>query len=118
MYSNRLVKLIIGTAIILAATVALQAFVPPGGAPEGNPAYIGMGDLQRIEAQAIPDSGAPESSSAYAGMGDLRRFEAQQVNVNTGTTAVSHPVAGMGDLHRFEAQQLLPDAVTNSTLSP
>lgn len=118
MSSNRLVKLIVVTIIILAVALTVQAFEPPDGAPESNPAYVGMGDLRYIEAQTFASAGAPEGNAAYSGIGDLRRFEAQQVNANTGTTASSRPVAGMGDLHRFEAQQFLPNAVTSNTLSP
>lgn len=118
MSKNRLMKLIVGTTIILAAAFTVQAFEPPDGAPVGNPTYIGMGDLRYIEAQAIPNARAPEGNSAYSGIGDLRRFEAQQGYADPGATASNHPLAGMGDLRRFEAQQFLPTIVTKSTLSP
>jgi hypothetical protein len=115
MTKNRLMKLIVGTIIILAAALAVQAFEPSDGAPESNQPYVGMGDLRRIEAQ---DSRAAEWISANVGMGELRRFEARQVNVSTGATTSSHPVVGMGDLHRFEAQQLLPISVSNRSSTP
>lgn len=118
MSKNRLMKLIVGTTLILAAALTVQAFEPPDGAPVGNPTYIGMGDLRYIEAQALLNAKAPEGNAAYSGIGDLRRFEAQQVYVTLGATASVQPLVGMGDVRRFEAQQFLSNAVTKGILSP
>jgi hypothetical protein len=144
MSNNHLVKLIVGIAIILAASVALQAFEPSVGVAYSDPTdigrrnlqlcgeqisnsdyatiktnqpYVGMGDLHRFEAQPIPKSVASALSSAYVGIGDLRRYEVQPVP-NTTASACSTVYAGMGDLHRLEAQQTLTNTVTITSSSP
>jgi hypothetical protein len=97
MYTTRFPKLIVASALMIVALLALQACTTSGSAKNSNSSYAGMGDLHRFEAQASTLGTAAEANSAsYAGMGDLHRFEAQ---------SSSSSYAGMGDLHRFEAQQ-------------
>jgi hypothetical protein len=85
MNKTRLLKMVIGSALIVTAIVALQAFNPASGAKESSRFYAGMGDLRHFEVpQSIPDTGAQASSRFYVGMGDLRRFEVQQEIHNIG----------------------------------
>ena len=51
MNKTRLLKMVIGSALIVTAIVALQAFNPASGAKESSRFYAGMGDLRRFEVQ-------------------------------------------------------------------
>ena len=51
MNKTRVLKLVIGSALIVTAVVALQAFNPASCAKESSRFYVGMGDLHRFEVQ-------------------------------------------------------------------
>ena len=128
MSTNRLPKLILSAALIIAALVALQAFRPSADPKASVPAYTGRGDYQHNESQYFqpytgrgdyqryesqffqPDANVPEIDPSYVGMGDLHRYEAQSSIQNSAIPGSDHPYIGMGDLRRFEALQESEDA--------
>jgi len=109
MYTNRLTKIILSAALIIAVVVVLQVFKSSAN-PEANvPAsgsYVGMGDVHRYEWQASNrNATVPGINRSYVGMGDLRCFEEQESIRKAGAPGSDHPYVGMGDLKRFEALQ-------------
>ncbi|MCU0858568.1 MAG: hypothetical protein MUC65_09225, partial [Pontiellaceae bacterium] len=79
MNTKRYLQLLFAVILVVAAVFAFQALHIPGSATKINSNYVGMGDLQRLEAaQALPKAAVIERNESYAGMGDLRRLEAEQ----------------------------------------
>jgi hypothetical protein len=109
MYTHRLTKIILSTALIIAAVVALQFYKSSANPEASIPAsgsYVGMGDVHRYEWQASNrNATAPGINHSYVGMGDLRCVEAQEAIRIAGAPGSDHPNVGMGDLKRFEALQ-------------
>jgi hypothetical protein len=78
MDSERFLKVILASVLILMVILLVQAAGPLAGAQKSSSATTGMGDLQRYAAQPSTGSSEPQGKlSAYVGMGDLQRFEAQ-----------------------------------------
>ena len=80
MNKTRLPILIIVVSLVLSAVIALQALANSGGTASSR---VGMGDLQRFEAQK-PLANPSGSAISRVGMGDLQRFEAQKALANPG----------------------------------
>jgi hypothetical protein len=119
MNTSRLLKLIIGAALLAAILVVMQMASHPGVAKVSDRPSTGMGDLRRFEGQVYsrPSIGMGDlrrfEGQVYSrpsiGMGDLRRFEGQ---------VSSTPETGMGELRRFEAQQELENSADTTAPSP
>jgi hypothetical protein len=109
MYTNRLTKIILSAALILATVVALQVYKSLANPESDVPApgsYVGMGDVHRYEWQASNrNATVPGTNRSYVGMGNLRCVEAQDAIQKAGAPGSDHPYIGMGDLKRFEALQ-------------
>jgi len=112
MNATRLPKVIIGAALVIAALVVFQAVYSSGNARQSNRSYVGMGDLQRYEAQQ--EIHYVVENNSYVGMGDLHRYEAQQ---EIQYAEKNNSYVGMGDLRRYEAQQEMQYAGENKILS-
>ncbi len=92
MNTPRLPIVIMTTALLATAILALLTYRSTTTAVGSSPSQTGMGDLHRYDAQKSNASNRTlDKSSPYVGMGGLRRFEAEQALATANVSSLQLP---------------------------
>lgn len=109
MNTKRMIGLVVGIGVVVGAILLALGFNAAPTAKGNQPGAIGMGDMQRFEAQHL--SVVPAVSAAQPGMGDVKSYDALKLNA-----AAKQP--GMGDVKSYDAVKLNATAPAVSAAQP
>ena len=107
MDKKRYLNLVIIPALVILAVLLVYrgVTVSPAAQATGSRAYVGIGDLHRLEARSLsPKNPAAAVARPYVGIGDVRILDARSLLSNKTAAAISRPLLGMGDLRLKESR--------------